>query len=202
MDYVNENSAKPASVYSLGKANGFDEQEFYEHFGSMDALESQIFVEFFNNTMELLHKSKDYADYDARHKLLSFYFTYFELLTANRSYVCYALMQYKNQLKNLKVLKAFKTSFGDFINSLDLSLIQLEQDRIQQIQKKGLEESAWIQFLLTLRFWIDDSSARFEKTDIFIEKSVNTTFDVMDAAPLKSLLDLGKFIYKEKIKMP
>ena len=46
---------------------------------------------------------------------------------------------------------------------------------------------------------MDDSSAAFEKTDILIEKSVTTTFELMRIAPLNHLLDLGKFIFKEKI---
>ena len=45
-------------------------------------------------------------------------------------------------------------------------------------------------------------AASFEKTDVFIEKSVNTSFDVLDVAPIKSLIDFGKFIFKEKVKTP
>ncbi|HIC33012.1 MAG TPA: TetR/AcrR family transcriptional regulator, partial [Flavobacteriaceae bacterium] len=60
---------------------------------------------------------------------------------------------------------------------------------------------AWMQLLLTIKFWMDDTSPAFEKTDIFIEKSVNTSFDVLDIAPIKSLIDFGKFIYKEKFQM-
>ena len=78
----------------------------------------------------------------------------------------------------------------------------MDNEKIHKIQNKGIEESAWLQFLLTLRFWMDDASPRFEKTDIFIEKSVNTTFDVLDTTPVKSIIDLGKFIFKEKVKMP
>ena len=54
---------------------------------------------------------------------------------------------------------------------------------------------------MTIKFWIDDTSKAFEKTDVFIEKSVNTSFDLIDTTPLKSLIDFGKFIYKEKFKM-
>ena len=39
----------------------------------------------------------------------------------------------------------------------------------------------------------------FEKTDILIEKSVNTVVDLLDTKPLESLLDLGKFLWKEKM---
>ena len=46
---------------------------------------------------------------------------------------------------------------------------------------------------------MDDTSASFEKTDVFIEKSVNTSFDVLQVTPLKSVIDLGKFLFKEKM---
>jgi hypothetical protein len=50
-----------------------------------------------------------------------------------------------------------------------------------------------------MKFWLDDTSSSFEKTDIYIEKSVNTSFDIFNTKPLKSLIDFGKFIFKEKI---
>jgi hypothetical protein len=52
-----------------------------------------------------------------------------------------------------------------------------------------------------MRFWLDDSSASFEKTDIFIEKAVNASFDLIDIKPLKTVIDLGKFLFKEKFQM-
>lgn len=64
-----------------------------------------------------------------------------------------------------------------------------------------MKESAWFQLLITLKFWMDDTSASFEKTDIFIEKSINTSFDLMNTTPLKSLVDFGKFLYKEKMNL-
>jgi len=54
---------------------------------------------------------------------------------------------------------------------------------------------------MTLQFWLNDSSVAFEKTDIFIEKSVNTSFDIMATTPLKSMIDFGKFLYKEKMNL-
>jgi hypothetical protein len=53
---------------------------------------------------------------------------------------------------------------------------------------------------MTLKFWLDDSSPAFEKTDIYIEKSVKATFELMNIAPIDSLIDFGKFLFKEKIQ--
>ncbi|MCD2259697.1 TetR family transcriptional regulator C-terminal domain-containing protein [Psychroserpens luteolus] len=201
MDYVLEHNQQPNTVYAFTKANNFEEQKFYDHFGSFDALEKDVFNAFFHNTINVLEKSEDYQTFDARHKLLSFYFTFFENLTANRSYVKYALDRHKNSLKGLSLLSELKGAFTNYIEHLGIELIEIKQEQIDRIQRRGLKESAWLQLLLTMKFWIDDTSAGFEKTDIFIEKSVNTSFDVLDIAPLKSLIDFGKFIFKEKIHM-
>jgi hypothetical protein len=45
---------------------------------------------------------------------------------------------------------------------------------------------------------MEDESKSFEKTDIFIEKSINASFDIIDSPPRKSVMDLAKFMFKEK----
>lgn len=201
MDYVLEHDKQPTSVYSFAKHNHFEESEFYDCFGSFEALEKAIFNTFFDNTMTALHKSQDYTDFEPRNQLLSFYFTFFENLTANRSYVIYALHKHKNSMKSLGALATLKSSFTQYISELGIEMIDLKHDQLEKIQNRSLKETAWLQLLLTIKFWLDDTSPSFEKTDIFIEKSVNTSFDVLDVAPLKSLIDFGKFIFKEKIQM-
>ncbi len=201
MDYVLEHNHNPKSVYSFAKAHHFEEQKFYEFFGSFEALGQSIFKTFFDKTTDMLSKSDDYQSFDARNQLLSFYYTFFEILTANRSYVVYALDTHKKQMKSLKALSHLKKSFCNYIEHLDIKTIDLKQEQLERIQNRSLKESAWLQLLVTLKFWLDDSSSGFEKTDIFIEKSVRASFDLIDITPLKSIIDLGKFLYKEKMHM-
>jgi len=201
MDYVLMHNHKPKSVYAFAKNNNFDESKFYEFFTSFEALEQSIFKVFFNNTHGALEKSDDYHSFDARNKLLSFYYTFFENLTANRSYVVHALKGNKNDMKSLKVLSHLKKSFNNYIEHLGINLIDVKQDQLQKIQNRGLKESAWFQLLVTMKFWLDDTSPSFEKTDIFIEKSVKASFDLIDTTPLKSIIDFGKFLFKEKMQM-
>ena len=132
---------------------------------------------------------------------MSFYFTFFENLSANRSYVLIALNDNKSHLNKLKKLTELKKSFTQYINGLEIETIDFKQKNITQFQQKSIQESAWVQLLMTLQFWLNDSSVAFEKTDIFIEKSVNTSFDIMATTPLKSMIDFGKFLYKEKMNL-
>jgi len=201
MKYVLEHNEQPKSVYKFSKENDFEEANFYEFFASFEAIQKHIFKAFFDNTITALNKSDDYQSFDARNKLLSFYFTFFEILTANRSYVVYALEQFKSSFKNLSHLSELKKSFTHYIDDLDIETLDIKQEQIDKIQRRALQESAWLQLVLTVKFWLEDTSASFEKTDIFIEKSVNTSFDVLNIAPLKSVIDLGKFLFKEKMHM-
>ena len=120
------------------------------------------------------------------------------MLTANRSFTVALLKEDKNKLKSLSKLTELRKHFKQFFDTLDIEKIDLKQEKLIELQEKTMSEMAWFQFLFTLKFWIEDTSLSFEKTDIFIEKSVNTSFDLMDVAPLKSLIDFGKFMWQEK----
>ena len=197
MEFILENNHHPKSVFSFAKQNNFEETDFYKFYGTFEGLEQAIFSEFYHHTIKILQKSEDFETYDARNKLLSFYFTFFEILTANRSYLMYALD--KVDIKNLKALKELKRNYAEFIKDLNIEKLALKQEQLEKIQDKSIQESSWLHLLITMKFWMDDVSPSFEKTDIFIEKSINARFDLMDITPLKSLIDFGKFILKEKV---
>ena len=199
MEFVLENNHQPKSVFSFAKEHNFEEADFYKFYGSFETIEDAIFSEFFNHTIAVLNKSEDYKSYDSRNKLLSFYFTFFEILTANRSYVVYALESTKKDLKKLKSLKSLRTAYLKYIEDLNIDRIELKQETLEKVQNKSIKESSWVQLIITMKFWLDDVSPSFEKTDIFIEKSINAGFDLMDIKPLKSIIDFGKFILKEKV---
>ena len=201
MDYRLEHNEKPQSVYQFAKSNGFDESVFYSFFGTMESLEKEIFKLFFDKTLELIQKDEHFATYDMKSKMLSFYFTFFEILTANRSYVVLHLKEHKdhNQLKNLIPLSALRMAFQKFIAEIMTEEDKTQYEKFQKFQEKAIQETSWIQLLMTLKFWLDDDSAAFEKTDIFIEKSVKASFELMNIAPIDSLIDFGKFLFKEKI---
>jgi hypothetical protein len=201
MDFVLEHGHKPNSVYAFAKQNNFEESAFYQFFGSFEAIEKEIFKAFFDNTMKVLVENEEFMNYEPREKLLSFYFTFFENLTANRSYVMQALDKDKGKMKTMTVLADLKHEFGRFIDSLEIETFDLQEENLMKAQKATLRNSAWIQLLVTMKFWMEDGSKSFEKTDIFIEKSVNTSFELLNTKPIKSLIDFGKFIVKENLNI-
>lgn len=198
MDSVLTNNAEPKNVFIFCKENEIEEADFYSFYGSIEALKEDIWIKFYENTASNLTKDENFASYSNRNKLLSLYFTMFEILTLNRSYVYYSLKESKNGLKTLKQLKGLRTHFKSFINQIIDENEEPKNGTIQKITKPIYAEGAWIQFLFLLKFWLDDTSKGFEKTDIMIEKSVKAVLDVLDTTPLESVIDLGKFIWKER----
>ncbi|MBL7867942.1 MAG: TetR/AcrR family transcriptional regulator [Flavobacterium lindanitolerans] len=199
MNTVLEKNEAPKNVYLFCKENSVEEADFYSFFNSLDALKETIWVKFFENTINTLHKDKNYAGYENRNKLLSLYFTFFEILTLNRTYVYYALKDNKEGLRNLKQLTSLRNHFKDYIVDILKSGETEKDSKIKKVTTPLFSEGAWLQFLFILKFWLDDRSKGFEKTDIMIEKAVKATFDILDTTPLESLFDLGKFIWKERV---
>ena len=100
-------------------------------------------------------------------------------------------------LKNLQKLSDLRKDIRNFATTL---IEEENEDKQFKITKRPVflfAEGAWLQTVFLLRFWLDDDSADFEKTDMAIEKSVNTVFDVFDNTPLESIMDFGKFLWKE-----
>ena len=77
MDSVLENGKVPESVYKFCKANKIGEDTFYGFFGSFESIQQRIWHKFFDNTMALLNKNKDYATMSNEDKMLTFFFTFF-----------------------------------------------------------------------------------------------------------------------------
>ena len=199
MDTVLEHESMPKSIYKFCKQHNVKEEEFYAFFGSFDALRKTIWNKFFANTIDLLQKNEAYGSFSNKDKMLTFFFTFFELLTLNRSYVLFSLEGDRKMLEKLAELKGLRTHIKAFVSEL---IEEANSDKTLRITKKSpaiFSEGAWVQFLFLLKFWMEDSSAGFEKTDLAIEKSVTTIFDVFDNTPLESLIDFGKFLYKENL---
>jgi len=198
MNQVLQNNAEPKNVFVFCKENKIVESEFYAFYGSIEALKKDIWVKFFENVKSTIEQDQNYLTYSNKNKLLTLYFSLFEVLTLNRSYVVFALKEDKNMLKNLQQLKDFRKHFKSFIVDMIDTQSSEEDFKVNKIAKPLYVEGAWVEFLFLMKFWLDDTSKGFEKTDIMIEKAVKATFDVLDTTPIDSLIDFGKFVWKEK----
>lgn len=187
----------PKSVYLFCQQAGVEESDFYMHYGSLDGLRTAIFEAFYTNTIQLIEKQKDFNKKTSKEKLLLFYFTFFEVLQLNRSYVLFALSD-ASLPKKWTDLRGLRSHFKTFASELIEIDNALKEGPFSKRSSKLFSEAAWGQLLFLLQFWMKDGSAGFEKTDMAIEKSVQTVYTLFGNNALDTLFDFGKFLWREK----
>ena len=198
---VLEHEKEPKSVYLFCKKNKIEETDFYKSFASLEDIKESIFSKFFDNAYMLISKEKGFDAQVPKEKLLSFYFTFFEVLLINRSYVLFILSNSGEKMKKLSSLRRLRNSFKQFASGLIEQGNTSKQSILTKHPELIFSEGAWLQLLFLLKFWMEDSSPSFEKTDMAIEKSVQTVFELFDNTPLDSVIDFGKFLWNEKFKI-
>ena len=195
MESVLENEQFPLSVYRFCKINAIEESKFYKTYASLDSLKHEVWQAFFENTIDLIHKNQRFDELSRKDRLLTFYFTFFEVLLLNRSYVFFALNSLGSSMSAIGQRKKLKKCFKDFSTDLIEEGNVDKTTKITQHPVVLFSEAAWVQLLFLLKFWLDDTSEGFERTDEAIEKSVNVAFNVFDNTQLEALFDFGKFLF-------
>lgn len=198
--YILKHNKRPSSVYNFCEDLKIDESKFYDHFSSFDQLDSEILLRMVENAIALTLKDNEENETkaDAKHQLLTFYLTLTEVFKSNRSLVTFLLPQGKMDLASLKLLESTRKRFFEFINTLDVSLSFMSFLPDASVQEKTIQSAGWLHFISILKYWLQDNSSGFEKTDIFIEKSLKLSFELSESNVLNSIVDLGKFMMNKK----
>lgn len=199
VNHVLEHGSMPKSVFKFAKDLKMKEEDFYTYFTSFESIKSAIWVSILESTLEQIESQEVFKEYSVREKFLSFLFTWIEELKKNRSYL---LSLYQDKTQSMKTLtldaKEFKEKFKDFAGEIILEGKETQEIANRPIISDRYDEALWVQVVFIFRYWLDDRSPRFEKTDAAIEKSVNLTFDLMGKSALDSFLDFAKFLYQNK----
>jgi hypothetical protein len=199
IEYFLENGTQPASVFAFTKKLKMNESEFYDYFNSFELLESAIWLGFFEETKKKIEAESVYETYSVREKLLAFYYTWIEVLKQHRSYASqtWRLID-KRKLKVPVFMTDLKTAFKDYARDLVLEGKESREVQARKFLDERYPDAFWLQFLMIIDFWVKDKTKGFEQTDAMIEKSVNTSFDLLGSTALDSVLDFAKFIYQNR----
>lgn len=196
--YLLTEGRPPASVYKFCLDLGIKETDFYGSFGSFDAIDNQLWKAFVTKTIARLQGDKSFASFTVREKILAFYYTLFEELKANRSYVLFHLQPFKKIGLTPSYLREFKRSFEAFFEEIMNEGKGNGEVAQRPYLDKRYPQLFWFHLGFMLLFWKEDTSADFEKTDAAIEKSLTLAFDLMGKGALDSALDFAKFMYQSK----
>lgn len=201
-DYILSNGEKPKNIYLFAKENDFEEENFYQYFSGFEQIEKEILNHFFTKSLELCEQTENWNEMTSKEKLLNLHFTFFENLTMNRSLVLMILGETKR--KEWIILQELRKNFLEFTKQLTfehLEILEKAKESIKNFNEKTREEALWLHFISIIEFWKKDQSPSFEKTDLYIEKTIDTGFEFFNNEPLKKVMDLGKFLWKEKFKV-
>jgi len=194
IDYVLTHDEQPKSVYSFVKKLKISEAEFYEFYASFESIEKTIWVELTVETIDTIQQQEIWIQYSSRDRMLSFFYSYVELLKKQRSFIVYSLKKHTSRFASPEVLSGVKPIFENFAEGLIDEGLETGELAARKFLTKRYKDALWIQFAFIVNFWISDDSASFEKTDEAIEKGINVTFDLFQRSPLDNLFEYGKFL--------
>jgi AcrR family transcriptional regulator len=198
IDHLLNHGQRPPSVFKFCRDLGIKEEEFYSHFGSFDSLDRQIWKGFIDKTILRLKADETYTTFSAREKVLAFYYTFFEELKANRSFLLLQLENHKKLELTPEFLKDFRSEYLAFLETIVNAGKTNGEVAKRPYLDRQYPQLFWYHMGFLLLFWRDDCSAGFEKTDAAIEKSVNLAFDLIGQGPVDSVIDFAKFLYQSR----
>lgn len=204
IDYVLSNNEKPKSVYSFAKKLKITEADFYQFYSSFESIEKTIWFELTFETISKIKEQEVWLQYTSREKMLSFFYSYLENLKNDRSFVIYSLKNYQGKVAIPSIWTGVKPIFENFAQEVIDEGLDTGELAERKFLTKRYKNALWVQFAFIVKFWINDDSDGFEKSDEAIEKGINVTFDLFQHSPIDNLIDYGKFLsrngkFKEKM---
>ncbi len=199
-EYLLENGEEPKSVYAFAKELNMQEEEFYNHYSGFRLMNAELLKKVWDNSENLTRSIEGFEMMPAKEQLLNMYYIFFENLKMNRS-LALQILEKKPKLPPTLLLQ-LKTKFRNFIKTLNFEeskVLRKMSARVDEAKHRAQEEILWNHFISLLVFWRTDDSPGFEKTDVYIEKTIDTGFDIAEYRPLRKVADLGKFLWNEKI---
>lgn len=185
----------PFSWKELAQSSGVTEEEIRGHFPQQDLLDIGVWRDLLFRTLAKVKSEPVYAEYSAREKMLSFYYTLVESLKADSELVLF-------YLKPLNVMDVDPHFLRDFFIHFKAFATEVLNEGMEtgQIPKRYWISGQYarihhLQALYVLRTWAEDTSENQVHTDGAIEKAVNLGFDLMERNFVDSAWDFGKFLF-------
>lgn len=203
MEYLLEMEGKTPTEHGYSLYAEIEPSEFNKYFSNIEELEKEIWSYMLSTAIQTINLDPQYQQFSQNEKLLSLQFTFFENLTLNRAYFIKHLNMRKGLRQKINLFSRLKDDYSNYVgHTIDQnSLLSKGIDQIsilKEICDRSQQEAFWLQFICLIDFWEKDESIDQEKTDVAIEKSVKAAMDILEAAPVRSVVDLGKFVWQER----
>ena len=183
----------PVSVHRFCEDLGISDKDFYMAFPNLDAVEKHFWKAWIESIITAVSAGKEWSSFSAKERYLAFLFAFTGEALEHRS----LLEQRFGKLTLLcrpTSLDSLKNSFKDFASDL----IHHGMDRGEIAHRGSLgnlyPEVLYIHWRSVLEYFLKDDSQGFERTDAFIEKTVEFAFDLLRTQAIDSAADLARFL--------
>lgn len=200
VEYMLENGSKPKSIFAFAKLLNINESEFYSFYSSFEAIERDFWRNLFLESKMQLVSDETYISYNAKDKLLAFYYIWIQKLRENRSFIVSMKCSKTNSIApNAVFLDSFKTEVKDYFSAILIDGMSNGGVKDRKFLTERYHHAIWFQTIFLLNYWLKDNSENFEMTDAAIEKSVNLVFKLLGENTLDTMLDFGKFLFQKAV---
>jgi hypothetical protein len=183
----------PVSVHRFCEEIGISEKDFYMAFPNLEAVEKHFWKNWMEGIASGVSSGKEWISFSAKERYLAFLFAFTGEALEQRS----LLEQRFGKLTLLcspTSLDGLKNSFKDFA----AEIIRHGMDN-GDIANRGplgnlYPEVLYVHWRSVLEYFLKDESQGFERTDAFIEKTVEFAFDLLRTQAIDSAADLGRFL--------
>ena len=192
-DHIARHGQPPASVLVLCEPLGLGERDFYTEFGSIESLESAFWEDLFTKTLAAVQSGAEWEGFGARQRMLAFLYAFLEKSLDVRTVL---LFRFRNlsPMTNPEWLRGMERRFKEWASEL-VSTGSSSGEIAERGRLAGLYPAALYLLLRSvIDFHVKDTSARYERSDAFVEKSVNLAFDLMRTQAIDSAFDLLRFL--------
>lgn len=197
-DYLLTEGRLPETVRIFTKYMKISDEDFFNVYGNLESIESSIWKDYYSTTFNVLQKDKDFSSMNGREKHLSFLFTLLEIIKNDRAYILYRTRPDIQNIQNQAPRYLMETRRVVIDSEIDwVNPPAFVPEKGLSFAKSSYKHILWQHSLAMIHFWVKDDSPGAIDTDVFIEKSTRTLFDVGELPALDSIIDLGKFFLQK-----
>jgi hypothetical protein len=181
------------SVHSLCLDLKISEKEFYGEFPSLSSVEKAFWRQWIDRIISAVTGGKEWDAFSAKEQYLAFLFAFAGEALERRS----LLEQRFSKLTLLcspKALEGLKDSFRDFAGGIIAHGMETGEIAHRGPLGNAYPEVLYIHWRLVLEYFLKDESTGFQRTDAFIEKTVELAFDLLRTQAIDSAADLVRFL--------
>lgn len=181
---------EPINSFTLCSKIDISEKEFFQHFSSTEDVGRRIWANLAEEVIQGLNASEEVQEYTALNKILAYYFTFFEVALAERSFI-------EKTFEEKTLLTAYRDKFKEFMGDLVQEGIAMEEIVERLSLSSYYPEMLWQLHARLINFWLNDTSEHFVETEKAIEVYSKLPLELMQHNLFDSVFETVKFGFEQ-----